>query len=222
MNKYILAPSLLAADFKHLARDVAAVGEAGAQYLHLDVMDGLFVNNISFGIPVIQSLRAASGLVFDTHLMINDPSRYIEAFAEAGADIINIHVEASFDVRRDLKKIKTLGKKPAVTIKPDTAIETAYKYLDDADMVLLMSVEPGFGCQPFLPHTLNKAEALANYISKNNYAVDIEMDGGVTLNNLRDVLSAGVNVIVAGSSVFRCDDVRARVCEFLNIFNEFK
>jgi len=218
---YKLAPSMLAADFKYLARDVEAVAAAGAHYLHIDVMDGMFVNNISFGLPVIKSIREASGLVFDVHLMIVEPSRYIEAFAEAGADIINVHVEASPHPVEDLKKIRSLNKIPAMTVKPDTPVEAVYEYLPDMDMVLLMSVEPGFGGQAFLPHTLKKAETLANYIAVNNLRTDIEMDGGIGINNIRDVLSAGVNVIVAGSSVFKTKDVYGGVRAFYQIFNEF-
>ena len=218
---YKLAPSMLAADFSNLGRDVGAVEAAGAHYLHIDVMDGMFVNNISFGLPVIECIRKVSGLVFDVHLMIAEPSRYIEAFAGAGADIINVHIEASSNPAGDLKKIKSLGKVPALTIKPDTSAECAYDYLPYADMVLVMSVEPGFGGQAFLPHTLKKAEKLADHIANNNLKIDVEMDGGIGFNNIKDVLSAGVNVVVAGSSVFRSRDIGGGVRSFYRVFHDF-
>ena len=216
---YKLAPSLLAADFKNLERDISCVERAGAHYLHLDVMDGVFVNNISFGVPVIKSIRGCTGLPFDVHLMITDPIRYIEAFAEAGADIINVHAEACSDLKAAFNKIKSFGKKTAVTLKPDTDLQTIYDALPDADMVLLMSVEPGFGGQKLMPHTLKKAEKLANYIAVNGYKTDIEMDGGIYLSNAREVISAGVNVIVAGSSVFGAEDIERAVRDFYAVFN---
>ena len=216
---YKLAPSLLAADFKNLSRDIGYIEQAGAHYLHLDVMDGMFVNNISFGIPVIKSLRGISGLVFDTHLMIMDPARYIESFAEAGADIINVHAEACLDLKKTLRSIRALGKSPALTIKPDTKPESVYEFLPEADMLLIMSVEPGFGGQAFLPHTLNKAEQLANFIINNNYKTELEMDGGINLSNVQDVISAGINIIVAGSSVFGAKDIVKAVNDFYGIFS---
>ena len=217
---YKLAPSLLAADFKNLSRDIGLVEEAGAHYLHIDVMDGVFVNNISFGIPVIKSIRGISSMVFDVHLMIVEPERYIEAFAEAGADIINVHAEACRDLSGAFKRIRALGKIPAVTVKPDTDISVIYGALPEADMVLIMSVEPGFGGQKFIPRTLPKAEQLAEYAAKNGYETEIEIDGGINLSNVSDALSAGVNIIVAGSSVFGAEDIGRAVKDFYRIFNK--
>ena len=217
---YRLAPSLLAADFKNLGREIGLIESAGAHYLHFDVMDGVFVNNISFGPPVMKSIRGASNLVFDAHLMIVDPERYIEAFAEAGADIINVHAEACTELMGVLRKIRALGRSPAVTVKPGTGIETIYDALPEADMVLIMSVEPGFGGQKLLPHTLRKAETLAEHISAHGYKTEIEMDGGIYLSNARDIISAGVNILVAGSSVFGAVDIAGAVKSFYDIFKE--
>ena len=216
---YKLAPSLLAADFKNLCRDIGLIERAGAHYLHIDVMDGVFVNNISFGAPVIKSIRGASGLVFDAHLMIIKPERYLEAYAEAGADIINVHAEACGELKSVLRRIRALGVSPAVTVKPETGVETIYDSLPEADMVLIMSVEPGFGGQKLLPHTLKKAERLAGYIANNGYATEIEIDGGVNLSNAREIISAGVNILVAGSSVFGADDIAKAVRDFYGVFS---
>lgn len=220
MNK--LAPSMLAADFAILGEELKIIGDAGAHYLHIDVMDGIFVNNISFGIPVITSVRKVSGLVFDVHLMITNPERYVAAFAEAGADIINVHVEACSDLRDTIAKIKALNKKAAVTISPDTSHDAVLGVLEEVDMVLVMSVYPGFGGQGFIPGALKKAEAIAKAAACRNIPLDIQMDGGITLNNVRDVLNAGVNVIVAGSSVFGATDKTAAVKSFYEVFKEFE
>ena len=220
MKTYKLAPSLLAADFTRLAECIGHVHRAGAHYLHLDIMDGLFVNNISFGLPVVKSIRKTTDMVFDTHLMITDPARYIGAFAEAGADIINVHYEACPDLTRTLRDIRALHKSPAVTIKPDTEAEAVFDALPEADMVLVMSVEPGFGGQRFLPHTLKTAERLANFIAVEGLHTDIEIDGGINLQNAADVLSAGVNVLVCGSSVFGADDIQAAVKDFYALFGQ--
>jgi len=201
-TRTILAPSLLAADFAYLAEHVRAVADASAEYLHLDVMDGLFVPNISFGVPVIQSLRAVSGMFFDAHLMIQAPERYLEAFAEAGADSINVHVEACADAASVLRQIKTLGKKAAVAVKPATPLSAVYDLLELADMVLIMSVEPGFGGQKLIRETLAKARVLRDHVEREKLPVHIQMDGGIALDNLHEVLDAGVNVVVAGSAVF--------------------
>ncbi|MCL2703712.1 MAG: ribulose-phosphate 3-epimerase [Defluviitaleaceae bacterium] len=213
-----LAPSLLAADFAMLGEQLNAVESAGAGYLHLDVMDGRFVPNISIGPPVIESLRKVSGLVFDAHLMIMEPERYVDAFAAAGADIICFHIEAAADPCGLIKKIRGLGKKPAAAINPETSAERLLPFLSGLDMVLVMSVSPGFGGQPFMPPALEKARLLRGHIKRNNYICDVEMDGGITLSNLPDVLASGVNIVVAGTDIFRAPDISARVTEYLKYF----
>jgi len=215
---YKLAPSILAADFGHLADALLAVEKAGAQYAHIDVMDGHFVPNISIGVPVVKSLRKQSNLVFDVHLMIAEPERYLEAFAEAGADIINFHMETADDPIRLIRRIRALGKRPAVTIKPETPIETVFSVAGEVDMVLLMSVNPGFGGQEFMPEALVRAAALRAFLTQNNLPADIEMDGGIYLTNAAAVLDAGVNVVVAGSAVFGAEDKTAAVGSFLELF----
>ncbi len=217
-----LAPSILSADFANLERDIKEIENAGAHYLHVDVMDGMFVPNISLGIPVIKSIRKVTDMTFDVHLMIDKPERYLEQFADAGADIINIHIEATDKVTECLEKIKQLGKKPAVTIKPNTPVEDVLPYLHLVDMVLVMSVEPGFGGQSLIPHTLGKIEKISDYIHDNNLNVEIQIDGGVKLDNLENVLNAGANVIVAGSSVFDGKNNAGNVGIFYSKFKEFK
>ena len=216
--KPILAPSLLAADFANLKSEITTVAQAGASMLHLDVMDGCFVPNISFGIPVIKSIRPLTGMTFDVHLMVQQPERYIAAFAEAGADMITVHAEACADVHTAAAQIRRLGKHAAVAIKPHTPPEQVYDMLPTLDMVLIMSVEPGFGGQGFLPDSLRKAENLAGFIARERLPVVIEMDGGIGLHNVRSLLSAGVNVVVAGSTVFGAADIAQAVRDFNEIF----
>ena len=199
----ILAPSILAADFKNLGADLAAIAEGGAEYVHIDVMDGVFVPNISFGIPVIKSIRSATDKVFDVHLMITEPIRYLEEFKKCGADIITVHYEACSDVRAALLAVKNLGLKAGLSVKPGTDVKVVRDFLDLCDMILLMSVEPGFGGQGFIDGSLDRAAALREMIDASPYDIDLEIDGGVNLDNLADILSAGVNIIVAGSSIFR-------------------
>lgn len=217
-----LSPSILSADFAALGDNIRKVENAGAHYLHIDVMDGIFVPNISLGIPVIKSIRNVTDMTFDVHLMITKPERYIKAFVDAGADIINIHLEASEDIKGSLASIKSFNKRTGLTINPNTKVEEMYPYLENLDLALIMSVNPGFGGQSFITSTLKKIEKLANYVSKNNLVLDIEVDGGITLENVNDILNAGANVIVSGSSIFSAQDIEEAVKSFYDIFKNAK
>ena len=218
--KNILSPSILAADFTCLGEQIEGIRKGGAEYLHFDVMDGMFVPNISFGMPVLKSIRGAMEQQCDVHLMISDPIRYIEEFAGAGADIITVHIEACDDLGVVLKRIKEYGVKAGVSIKPGTAVEVLDEWLPMLDMVLVMSVEPGFGGQKFIPESLEKIKSLRRQIRARGLAVDIEVDGGIDQDNVRSVLAAGANVIVVGSSIFGRDpEVQSR--QFMEILNEF-
>lgn len=199
----ILSPSILAADFWKLGEQVDAVEKAGAKYLHVDVMDGMFVPSISFGMPVLALLRRKTNLTLDVHLMIEKPERYLTEFAECGADIITFHVEATDRIEENIALIKAKGMKAGLTIKPATGIDAVEPYLDRVDMVLVMTVEPGFGGQTILPACIDKVKELRRLIEKKGLSVDVEVDGGVTRDNLPELLSAGANVIVAGSAVFQ-------------------
>ena len=205
MRKNLLSPSLLAADFSRLAEDIRNVEEAGAQYLHLDVMDGAFVPSISFGMPVIQSLRKNSNMTFDVHLMIEDPDRYLDEFAAIGADILTVHAEACTHLDRTIQKNHQLGKKAGVALNPATPLSVIEWVLPEVDMVLLMSVNPGFGGQKYIPYVTDKIRALRAMVDGRGLETDIEVDGGVSLANVSSVLEAGANVMVAGSAVFRGD-----------------
>ena len=205
MRKNLLSPSLLAAAYSRLAEDIRNVEEAGAQYLHLDVMDGAFVPSISFGMPVIQSLRKNSNMTFDVHLMIEDPDRYLDEFAAIGADILTVHAEACTHLDRTIQKIHQLGKKAGVALNPATPLSVIEWVLPEIDMVLLMSVNPGFGGQKYIPYVTDKIRALRAMVDGRGLETDIEVDGGVSLANVSSVLEAGANVMVAGSAVFRGD-----------------
>lgn len=216
----ILAPSILAADFCKLEQQIRQAEDAGAQYLHIDVMDGLFVPSISFGMPVIRTIRKCTDLFFDVHLMIEKPERYIREFADCGADLINFHLEATENITGVISKIRSLDRKVGITIKPATPVKEVESYLNLVDMVLVMTVEPGFGGQELIPECLEKVRELRSILSdKGLEHVNVEVDGGITDRNLKKVLEAGANVIVSGSSVFH-NDIDANVRKFLNIMTE--
>ncbi|MBR6680280.1 MAG: ribulose-phosphate 3-epimerase [Clostridia bacterium] len=205
----IISPSVLAADFSVLGAELDKVAKAGAQYIHLDVMDGIFVPNISFGPPVISSLRKKSEVVFDVHLMITDPIRYIDDYVKAGADIITIHYESCENPLEVVRYIRSKGVSPCVSIKPETPPEVLFDMMNELDMVLVMTVEPGFGGQKMIPEMVAKVRVLRDHIEKNGLSVNIEVDGGITPENAPQVIDAGANVIVAGSAIFRADDPKA-------------
>lgn len=215
----ILSPSILAADFWDLGEQIQAVERSGATYLHVDVMDGLFVPSISFGMPVLESIRKKTTLFLDVHLMIEKPERYIKEFADCGADMINFHLEATTNPKEVIEQIHSLGKKAGITIKPGTPVEEVFPYLELVDMILIMTVEPGFGGQALMPECLLKIRKLRDVALERGIDLDIEVDGGVKVSNLKDVVTSGANVIVVGSAVFG-GDVEGRARTFLEMMDE--
>ena len=201
----ILSPSILSADFTKLGEEIETIDNAGAEYIHVDVMDGMFVPSISYGMPVIKSIRKSTGKVFDVHLMISEPIRYIADFAASGADMITVHVEACSDVVATIEKIREYKLKVGITLNPDTPVSAIKPYLNRVDMVLIMSVNPGFGGQKFITSSVDKIKEVKRLGDELNLSYDIEVDGGINIDNLATVLEAGANVIVAGSAIFRGD-----------------
>lgn len=219
---YILAPSLLSADFSKLTEEIKSIEQAGAQYLHLDVMDGHFVPNITFGAPVVKCIRPVTDMVFDVHLMIENPEKYLEDFAKAGADILNVHAETVENLKAVVEKIHSLGCKAGVTIKPDTPLSAIEGILEEVEMVLIMTVYPGFSGQKLIPEALAKIPVLNKIKEEKGLDFDIQIDGGVGLKNLHEVLGTGVNIIVAGSAVFSAEDPVEASRRFLEIFKEYE
>lgn len=217
----ILAPSMLSADFKELGKEIQVIEENGAKYLHFDVMDGIFVPSISFGMPVLKSIRPGTNLVCDVHLMITEPIRYVEDFAKAGADLITIHLEACEDVDATISKIKASGCKVGISIKPNTPVSALQPYLDKVDMILIMSVEPGFGGQKFIPSSLEKISETKAMIDAKGLSVDIQVDGGIYTHNVEAVLKAGANIIVAGSAVFN-GDTKQNTIDMMEILKKYE
>lgn len=221
----IIAPSILSADFGNLRQQMKMIEGAGAQWAHIDVMDGHFVPNITIGPAVIESVRKGSGLLFDTHLMIQRPERYIKAFSEAGADLISVHIEAETDVDRDIELILAEGKKAAIAINPNTPFDRAREYMkkhgSDISLLLIMSVFPGFGGQKFIADVLPKIREARDYIDSTGLKTLIEVDGGINMENIGAVLDAGVDVVVAGSAIFRSDDPEGTIKGMLSA-NNFK
>ena len=218
---YILAPSILSADFKVLGQEMQKTAENGARYLHFDVMDGMFVPSISFGMPVLASIHNATNQLMDVHLMVQEPIRYIEAFQKAGADLVTIHLEACEDVEATITTIHEGGMKVGLSICPETDAEMVLPYLSEIDMILVMSVHPVFGGQKFIPESLEKIRKIRAMMAERGLSVDIQVDGGICLANVRDVLDAGANIIVAGSAVFKGDPEK-NTKDFMEILNSYE
>jgi ribulose-phosphate 3-epimerase len=213
----ILSPSILAADFSILGEQIRAVDEAGAQYIHIDVMDGVFVPSISFGMPVIETIRKVTKRIFDVHLMIVEPERFVKEFAACGADSITFHLEATEDADEVIDQIHALGCRAGMAIKPKTPIEAVRKYLEKLDMLLVMTVEPGFGGQKYIPESTERIRQVRHMAQELQTKLDIEVDGGITADNVHFVLEAGANVVVAGSAVFR-GNIKENVEKFMAQF----
>lgn len=217
---YILAPSLLAADFNILGQQIKETERLGAKYLHIDVMDGIFVPSISFGMPLISSIRETSRQFFDVHLMIVNPMRYIKEFVKCGADGITFHLEAVENASEVIRAIHEAGARASVSIKPGTPVEAVYPYLEQVEMILIMSVEPGFGGQVFMPEAYGRIRKLRDYIDKHGLKTKIEVDGGIGKKNVKEVLEAGANICVAGSAVFKKRSIEDNMAHFMKVFNE--
>lgn len=214
----ILSPSILSADFWHLGEDIRQLEAEQVSWLHVDVMDGIFVPSISYGMPVMKCVRKQTDLFFDVHLMIDRPERYIKDFADSGADLINFHLEATEQVEETIASIRALGKKVGITIKPKTPVSAVEPYLHLVDMVLIMTVEPGFGGQKLIPECMGKIKEVRAMADAKGLDIDIEVDGGIHLGNVEEAVASGANVIVAGSAVFK-DDIRENVKAFMEKLN---
>jgi ribulose-phosphate 3-epimerase len=210
---YYIAPSLLSADFGRLAEEVGAVEKAGADLLHVDIMDGRFVPNITIGPPVVAAIKRCAKLPLDVHLMIVEPEKYIEAFADAGADVLTVHAEATPHLQRAVARVRELGKKAGVSLNPSTSLSAIEWVLTDIDMVLLMTVNPGFGGQEYIPSMTGKIELLRSQLVRSGLSVDIEVDGGIKTDNVAEVVRAGANVIVSGSGIFKTKDYGRTISE---------
>ena len=217
-----LSPSILSANFVRLEEEIKILEQENIKYVHLDVMDGMFVPNISIGMPVIKSIRKITNMVLDAHFMIEKPERYIDEFISLGCDIINFHIEATDKHMEIIEKIKKAGKKVGMTIKPGTSYEELLPYIKYLDLVLVMSVEPGFGGQKFMESSLNKIKAIRKYIDDNNLNCELEIDGGIKIDNVEQVLKAGADVIVVGSDIFEKEDKKDIINKYNKIFENFK
>ncbi len=218
---YFLSPSMLASDYSRLGEEIRTIDGAGTPYIHVDIMDGTFVPSINFGMPVVRAFRKMTDKVLDVHLMVEEPDRYVAEFADCGADIITVHAEACTHLHRTLQHIRSLGKKAGVALNPATPLSVLDYVLDEADMILLMSVNPGFGGQPYIPAVTGKIRDLREKLTAAGKDTDIEVDGGINLKNLSEILDAGANVIVAGSSVFK-GDAAANVRAFLEAMRAYE
>lgn len=215
-----LSPSILSCNFAHLQEDLDQLKGTDLKWLHLDIMDGIFVPNISFGFDIIKDIRQENDYIFDTHLMIEEPIRYVDKLKEVGSDLVTVHYEACKDLDGTIKAIKDAGMKVGLTSKPNTDIEDLIPYLKDIDLILVMSVEPGFGGQSFMENSLDKVRRLRQYIDENDLDVLIEIDGGIKIHNLKKVIGSGVDVVVSGSDVFGKDSIKDQVEEYYKIFKK--